>query len=434
VSGRPHAGVTAATAVACAASFALYFSYAGRSFDFDEANTVGNIVRPGGLLVPFTEQEGFNNHPLFSFGLVAVSRAASVAEPWMRLLPALLGAATVGLFLWWAARRYALAPAVAGAAVLATSPLFVAQARQARGYALVVFCALAASILLVEDARTTTARVAYALAVAVAVGTHLYALLVVLAHAGYLVAGPRARRARLIELGCGVAAGSLAYVGLVGGMIDEVRARGSRAHPEFAADVTHDLLGRSMVSKILLAVLLAVCAWYLLRRREILAALAGPLVAVAWIWKVSEPVDLYPRFLLAAVLPIAAAVTWSVHRHRLLLPVALVAALAALLPQLDDLDREPNIEVAAAYVAAARELGLTPCAMGYLPIAAYTESPIRFTDAAQAAHCDVVVQVGVFGDALMAEISAVYPHHWEYADDRVVVSRVPRGALEARFD
>jgi hypothetical protein len=31
-------------------------------------------------------------------------------------------------------------------------------------------------------------------------------------------------------------------------------------------------------------------------------------------------------------------------------------------------------------------------------------------------------------------MSAVYPHHWEYADDRVVVSRVPREALEARFD
>jgi hypothetical protein len=43
----------------------LYLWGAGRSFAYDEANTVGTFVRQGGLLRPFTAQAVFNNHPLF---------------------------------------------------------------------------------------------------------------------------------------------------------------------------------------------------------------------------------------------------------------------------------------------------------------------------------------------------------------------------------
>jgi len=184
-------------------------------------------------------------------------------------------------------------------------------------------------------------------------------------------------------------------------MIDSAQARGHQYHPAFAADVTKGLLGRSAVPMILLALLLVVAARDLLRRREIVAALSLPGVAVVGIWMVVQPTDLYPRFLIAAVLPVAAAVAWAVRRQRWLLPVALVAAASALAAQHHDFQVEPPIREAAQLVASARELGLRPCAMGYPAIGAYTEPPVRFTDIAQVPDCDVVVQVNTFGDEIM---------------------------------
>src|SRR3954462_7198160 len=99
-------------AVVAVASFALYYVDAGRPFGYDEAETVGNFVRQGSPLRPFTHQIVFNNHPTFSFVLVLMRHVGGFGEAWMRLLPALLGAATVGLFAWWARRRYGWPAAV----------------------------------------------------------------------------------------------------------------------------------------------------------------------------------------------------------------------------------------------------------------------------------------------------------------------------------
>lgn len=415
------------------AAFALYFYGARRSFTYDEANTIGTFVREGDLLRPFRTQAVFNNHPIFSFAETVIARISSSGEPWMRLLPALLGAGTVALFAWWSGRRLGWVAALAGSAVLATAPIFVVEVREARGYALVAFCALVASILLVDDVDTPAGRIGYAAAIAVGVGTHLYVLLVVLAHVGYLIARRPIDRARLGGAAVGVALGGLAYLGLWRSMIDSARMRGHQYHPEFATDVAKGLLGRSEVPMILLALLLVVAALDLLRRREIVTALALPGVAVVGVWMVVQPTDLYPRFLIAAVLPVAAAVAWAVCRHRWLLPAALVAAASALAAQHHDFHVEPPIREAAQLVAAARELGLRPCAMGYPAIGAYTEPPVRFTDVAQVPDCDVVVQVNTFGDEMMDRLRSHYPQHWVFRDQKVV-STVPRSELLDSFD
>jgi hypothetical protein len=418
--------------VMAAASFALYFWGAGRSFGYDEANTVGTFVRQGDLLRPFNTQAVFNNHPLFSFAETVVGKLASTDEPVMRLLPALFGAATVALFAWWAQRRYGTLAAVSGAIVLATCPLFVTEVRQARGYAVVAFAALVASIVLVDDIRSRRGRVVYVVAVAAGVATHLYMLIVVAAHVAYLLARRPLDRRRVADVALGVAVGGIAYIGLWRAMIDGAEERGNRYRPEFPSDLARDLLGRHSVAITALAILAAVAGWTLVRRRELVAALTLPVVLVWFVWQVVQPTDLYPRFLIAAALPLAATVAWSVHRHGWLAPLAVTGAVFALVTQRDDLRREPPIRDAAVVVASARELGLRPCAMGFPAIGAYTEAPPRYTNISQVPDCDVVVQVNVFGDPRMEQLKAVYPHAWVFRGQRVV-STVSREDLEAAF-
>jgi hypothetical protein len=418
--------------VCVAAAFTLYFWGAGRSFAYDEANTVGTFVRPGDLLRPFTTQAVFNNHPLFSFLSTLIGLVTSTDEPWMRLLPALLGATTVGLFAGWAARRYGWTAALAGAAVLATTPVFVGEVRQARGYAIVALCALVASIVLVDGLRSRAARAAYVAAIAAGVATHLYMLLVVLAHAGYVLARRPLDVRRLVQMAGGVALGGLAYVGLWRTMIDASEERGSRYRPTFVEDAARGLLAGRGVAMVALAAILAVAAWHLGRRLDVTAAILGPAAAIVVVWQVQRPTDLYVRFLIAAALPIAAAVAWVVHRHRWVLPIALAVSVGALVSQLDELREEPPVRRAAQYVAGARALGLRPCAMGYPAIGAYTDAPPRYTHISQVPDCDVVVQVNVFGDGRMAALKAVYPYDWVFLEQRIV-SAVPREALEAAF-
>lgn len=432
--GRRQVGreVRLLMAAAGAASLTLYLWGAGRSFTYDEGNTVGTFVRNGDLLRPFRTQAVFNNHPIFSFAETVIARVTSTDEPWMRLLPALLGAATVMLFAWWAGRRFGWAAALAGSAVLATAPVFVGEVRVARGYALVAFCALVASILLVDDVDTRPGRAGYVAAIAVGLGTHLYALLVVIAHLGYVIARRPPARARLVSLAIGVALGGIVYIGLWRAMIDSARMRGHTYHPAFGSEVVKGLLGGAPLPMAMLIVLLAVAAPNLYRRLDITAALLPTCLVVVMIWKVAQPTDLYPRFLIAAVLPIAAAVAWSVHAHRLLLPVALLAACAALGARHHDFTIEPPIREAAQIVAATRELGLRPCAMGYPAIGAYTEPPVRFTAVAQVPDCDVVVQVNTFGDDMMDRLHSMYPYHWVFRGQKVV-STVARSDLREAF-
>lgn len=420
-------------AVTGTASFALYVWGAGRSFAYDEANTVGTFVRPGNLLRPFTTQAVFNNHPLFSFLSTLIGRVASTGEPWMRLLPTGLGAATVALFAWWASRRYSWQAAVAGASVLATTPVFLSEVRQARGYAIVAFCALVASIVLVDEVRSRAGRLVYVLAIAIALGTHLYVLLVVVAHAGYIVSRRPIAVRRLVDMAMGVALGGLVYVDLWRAMLDASDERGRRYHATFPVEATRELLGGGGLALVLLLIPLAAAGWTLLRRRELLLALGLPLLVVLLVWQVQRPTDLYVRFLIAAALPVAAAVTWAVHRHPRLLPIALAGAAVALHGQLDVYRTEPPIRQAAHYVAGARALGLRPCAMGYPAIGAYTDVPVRYTNISQVPDCDVVVQVNTFGDERMEALKAEYPYSWTFRGQRIV-SAVPRDQLERAFE
>jgi hypothetical protein len=231
----------------------------------------------------------------------------------------------------------------------------------------------------------------------------------------------------------GVGLGGVVYVGLWRAMLDASAERGHQYHPTFVEDAARDMLGGGGVATALLLIPLALAAWHLVRRRDVAVALGLPLLAVLLVWQVQQPTDLYGRFLIAAALPVAAGVTWAVHRQTRLLPIVLVAAIVALAGQLDVYRVEPPIRQAARYVAGARALGLRPCAMGYPAIGAYTEPPVRYTNISQVPDCDVVVQVNTFGDERMEALKAEYPYNWTFLGQRIV-SAVPRSELERAFD
>jgi hypothetical protein len=199
-------------------------------------------------------------------------------------------------------------------------------------------------------------------------------------------------------------------------------------HPAFPSQVLHGLLGRGFVSIAILVVLLWLGARDLFRRPEIVAAAALPLAGLLSIWKIDQPRELYPRFMIAAALPLAAAVTWSVHRRPRLLPAAFVAAIALIVPQFGSWNHEPPVKATARYVDAARALGLRPCAFSPWPLGAYTALPPQLTRVEQAPACDVVVQVGAFGAALVPSLRTQYAYSWSN-HGLAVLSRVPRSQL-----
>jgi uncharacterized membrane protein len=412
------------------AAFALAFANSGRSFGYDEANTIASFVRPGGLLRPFTAQRVFNNHPLFSFLLVLQSHLTPTSERWMRLLPALCAAATVALFAWWAARRWGTASALGGAAVLATAPLFVFEVRQARGYALLVLASLVASVLLVDDVRGRGGDVGYPLAIAVAVGTHLYALLVVISHAAFLLARRPVDRVRLAQLAGGTALGGLVYAWMLRGMIHNARARGRVYRADLPSHLFRETLGGRTIAIELVSVLLAVAAFHLVRRVDLVAALLAPLAVGVFLWRVQQPYDLYARFFVVAVLPVAAAVAWGIGRHPTLLPIALVAAAIAVVPELHPPPHFQPVRELASFVTDARRMGLRPCAGNSGPLAAYTAAPPLFRSLDDTNRCDVVVQLGGDAHTLIDVAARRYPYRWS-SGGNVVLSRVPRATLEA---
>jgi hypothetical protein len=307
---------------------------------------------------------------------------------------------------------------------------FVVLARQAGGYLHCVLCGSVASIRVVDAVRARAGRVAYAIAIAIAVATHLYAGLVVLAHAGYILGDLEHRRSRLRDLGIGVVIGALAYAAIIRKMIDEARGGRGVAHPEFPRLVEHGLFGVRGLSTVLLLGFAVVCAVGVSRRRDVVLAAALPAIAVLWIWKVNEPRYLYARFLVAAALPLAAAVAWTLKRWPLLLPVALLAAWSVLQPQLRDLNDEPHLKEVAQLVDTARERGLQPCAFSPWPLAAYTELPPQVREVADARDCDVIVQVGGFGADLLPKLRPDYRYGWRVdRNGTAVLSRVPRREL-----
>ncbi len=367
-SDRAVAGPVVVGVVALAGSFALYIAWPRRPFSYDEAVTVGLFAKNPSVWAPFRKQFVFNNHPAFSFLLAVTRRVVGNDVAWMRVVPAAIGAVCVALLGGWTARRLGVAAGIAAAALLGTNPLFVPLARSARGYGLLALCALVATILLVAP-DTWASRAGYVFAIGLGVATHLYAFLVVAAHAVYLAV--ERRWSWLVLLCLGSSLGLVAYAWTWRTLLRTGRARRGAANHDFLSQSAKLLLGNGPLAITIVTVLFAFGLYTLARRPVLLLAAAVPVVCVLLIWKVERPNDMYPRFLVVGVVGIAYIAARGVARAHWLLIPALVASAAMLLPQLPHLDAYGVVEQGAIEVTAARAAGLRPCAVGSQSLLAY---------------------------------------------------------------
>jgi len=310
---------------------------ADRAFNYDASVTMQNFVT-GSVGDVFTRQTVYNNHPLLSLVEHVVSSVTgSVDESTMRFAPALFAASAVGILTWRVAARWGLAAGIVGGVLLATHPTLTSQ-RDVRGYTLAVLAIVLMGVAVLDIGSPAL----FAVALAVGVGTHVYAaipaaaLLVFLWSSGALTSKWRLAGA------VGFVAGLACYAG----MIHEMGRKGRVFRPRFPIDAGWELLGGGIIAAIALSCLLLLA----LRQRPPTPILLGAAVTSLGVfgpWLLA-PVDLYPRFVYYAVPALALAASAAVKYDRRLFIVGFIAAVAMLAPSLRTWthDELPNRQLA----------------------------------------------------------------------------------------
>lgn len=363
----------------------------GRSFDYDEGVTYATFVTGGSVSRAFTEQLVFNNHQMFSVIQAVAWRIGLVGESAQRSLPVLCGAATVGLLTWWLARRRGVVAGVAAGLFLLLDPVYLAEFRNLRGYALSTLAALVAALATErswhDHGRRWVALGAFAMFVGVT--THVYTVVPIVAVAAVTIVLGRLRLAHVVAWV--VAAMTAVVVQLP--LLDDARrtseARGTRYRPDFVELAAEDFLGGRW-SVVLISLVLLVVGLVSLGRRSTRHALAVA-VAVGWVasvvlvlWQLVRPLDLYARFFVSLAPFLAAAIgvgAGALPRRSGVVPV--VVAVVLLLPNLDrTLDRDPPVRDVAAVLDAVRAAGFEICASDPEPLAVYMAVPRAIAPAA----------------------------------------------------
>lgn len=426
---------TAAARTVGLAGFALaaatYLVGAGHSFTYDESVTVGFFVDTPSLLDPFRRQVVFNNHPLFSFIEHLVWSSGGRTETWMRLLPALFGAGAVGLLGWWLTCRRGILAGLCGAAVLGANPIFADNARTARGYSLLVLCAVASSIAmlqLVERGEQRRWSVVYVAAAAGGLATHVYMAFVVVGHVAFVVAKARPSGAWRMRWYLSALLGAVAYLGMLGHMAAAARLQGRQFRLSLPLDVARDALGTHPAAVALLAAVLGAAVWVTRLRRETVAPAIAVGAMLVTLWVVIAPFT-QVRFFMWLVPGVAAGTALVVSRW----PVAAVPVLAALTAMgLVQADRWPSdgraLPTAAHVVDWTRARHGEPCAMASEGLIMYTTPPRHIVDHPEAQSCDVLVAFTTWYrfDSVLDGTASTLPHVWELPDTTLVVlSRSP---------
>ena len=373
-----------------------YLPGLGRPFSWDESVTVAGFVRTPSVLDPLRRQIEYNNHPLLSFlDHVIASVAGRSDEVTMRLVPLIAAAAAVGLLTAVCTRKLGVLPGVCAGLMTAANPVVIDVARTARGYALLVLCAVAGSVLLLRllesgPARARLGAVAYVAVLALGVAAHLSMVLVIAAHAMYVLSARAPVRAWWPRWLVGLGAGLMPYIGLVAAM----RASPARGalQPGFLSDLAVQLLGGR--GSVALAALPAVAIGLLPpASRAVRLTVAFVSVGVVGIVLVAQPAYLYPRFFVWMAAGAAVLAAMGVRRLPgvgLLVGGSVVVAVVGVVPgytQGDVANRD-----AAPLIEEASSAGQRVCADVSQPFLAYVGGPVTVPASPQdLERCDVVV-------------------------------------------
>jgi len=277
----------------------------GRGFGYDEIVTVQNFVEAPTWWDVFSRTVVFNNHIPFS-ALSRTSRSLFGTAEWAYRLPAFLLGALAVPAMWLLGRRlFSRAAANVGLVLLATAPLMVEYSASARGYTgLLLFSTISTYLLLLQLGRPPSRILSgYVASASLAVWFHLYGILVVVAHALYLVwlawratesVGRTTFRSMMISLLAVAGLSVLLYAPVLPRLFLEVQRRGNGSfQPDFPWTVALELSGG------LVSVCVLVGLGLVLQLRDhqgsgvLLGLLLGVAITVPWLMR---PFDLYPRF------------------------------------------------------------------------------------------------------------------------------------------
>jgi hypothetical protein len=387
--------------ISAASTWAIYSVGSGRAFDYDSSVTMASFVVTPSPFDVFSRQDVFNNHPLFSFGEHLIYTFTGLqSEVAMRVLPIVAGASAIGVLVGYLCWRVGFLPAVAGGLVLATNPMFVDETREVRGYSLVVLMVLLGSLFLINALRTQSTihgvrlQVGYVVAAAVAIGTHLFAVLAIPGHFGALAGMRRLTWAWCLRLLAACVLGALPYALLISSMLAAEGGRKTFA-PQFPLVLARDLLGGSPWTAIVLGVLVAVGVLQIRSKRVVGLAVLSMLVPLAIIWIVIQPADLYSRFFLWLIPGVAMLIALAIARRPILLLVVIGAGLFSSLTLIAPgytADSLAN-RVAGVIINAAAARGETACVAGYSAetLLIYTRRFLALSTTSQLSQCSFVV-------------------------------------------
>ena len=380
-----------------------------RSFGYDAAATFANFIATPSIwdsfavrsvipTIPVT-QVATNDHVLLSLlSHVIFSATGSRSEVVYRLIPALAGAATVGVSTAVLSRRFGLLAGICGGLYVATDPLFVDNSRDLRGYSVAALGSVLATLILAG--RWTRWRlVAYALIMGLAIAAQLFAAVVLVCHVAWIAtrrSGPQLEQLTPAWIGA-------AIIGLAANatiQITEFTQRGLPAplfYPTFPRDLVLFLVGAPVLLSIGLWLSSAGLGLWTLRAVPWLwttVAVVGLVVVVLWVGL--QPAFLYPRFFVFLVPALAYLMASAIARWWVLAPVVALGAAAAVAGEAPYYLQDPlALPQAAAAVERIHESGGRVCVIhsDEQVLSAYTSDFTVVTHQDQLSECDAVVVV-----------------------------------------
>jgi hypothetical protein len=304
----------------------------------------------------------------------------------------------VGVAAAFLSRRFGLLAGLTAGLFIATDPLFVDNSRDLRGYSLAALGCVAGTLIL--SGRWTRGRLAtYAVVMGLAIAAQLFAAVVLLCHAAWVVStrsSPRVRGlapAWVAAALIGAAANaSIYYLELT---------RHGLPPPSFNESFPLELALFLAGAPVLLAVAFWVPAlglglWAVRGEVAVWVTLAVIVAVVLVLWLGVKPAFLYPRFFVFVVPGAAYVVASAVKRWWVLAPVVAVGAVASIYGQAPDYLRDPlALPQAAAAVERIHGAGGRVCVIhsDEQILSAYTSEFEVVTRPDQLGGCDAVVVV-----------------------------------------
>lgn len=402
-----------------------------RSFGYDAAATFANFVATPSVWDAFAirsviptipvVQVATNDHVLLSLlSHVIFSLSGSRNEVVYRVIPAFAAAAAVGISTSVLSRRFGLLAGICAGLFIATDPLFADNSRDLRGYSLAALGSVLGTLLLPTEGEVPAKRrvgaVTYAAVMALAIAAQLFAGIVLICHAAYVLT--RRSRAEFTSLlPAWVTAGVIgvaAYVPIYYGQYTGHGMPGSFFYPTFPRDLIFILVGAPFPLTMGLWVASAALGLWTLRSIPWLwttIAVIGAVMLVFWL--VLKPAYFYPRFFMFLVPGVAYLLASAIQRWWVLAPVVLLGAGFVAYGQVPTWSEDPlALPQAAAAVERIHNSGGRACVIhsDEQILTAYTSDFTVVTRSDQLARCDAVIVVSWGVDlALRDEAAQEFP-------------------------